>query len=94
MKTALQELIEIIESSKQEADIQGVGICEVLDYHGIHDKATELLEKEREQKSQHAIEVLKDLKNDVQGLHGSEYALEKIDSHIEYYEIQNETYKQ
>jgi len=48
-KTAMQQLIDIIKSSKQEADVQGVGICEVLDYHGIEDKATELLEKEREQ---------------------------------------------
>jgi len=47
-KTALQQLIDIIKSSKQEVDIQGVGICEVLDYHGIEDKATELLETERE----------------------------------------------
>ena len=54
MKTALQELIEIIESFKQEADIQGVGICEVLDYHGIHDKAKELLEKEREVAQEYA----------------------------------------
>jgi hypothetical protein len=65
MKTALTELIEIIESSKQEADIQGFGICEVLDYHGLHDKATELLEKEREQIEEYANqqpEVERDIK--------------------------------
>jgi hypothetical protein len=48
-KTAMQLLIDIIKSSKQEVDAQGVGICEVLDYHGIEDKATELLETERDQ---------------------------------------------
>ena len=47
-KTALTQLIEIIQSSKQEVDVQGVGICEVLDYHGIEDKAKELLEVERQ----------------------------------------------
>jgi len=48
-KTALQKLIDIVKSSKQEVDVQGVGICEILDHHGIEDKATELLETEREQ---------------------------------------------
>ena len=47
-KTALTQLIEIIQSSKQEVDVQGVGICEVLGYHGIEDKAIELLEVERQ----------------------------------------------
>ncbi len=83
MKTALQELIEIIESSKQDADIQGVGICEVLDYHGIHDKATELLEKEREQiENAHA-----------NGIHDASACIngEKFKTSEEYY---NETYNQ
>ena len=48
-KTAMQLMIDIIKSSKQEVDVQGVGICEVLDYHGIKDKATKLLEMEWEQ---------------------------------------------
>ena len=47
-KTPLQKLIEIIKSSKQEVDVQGMGICEVLDYHGIEDMATELLEEEKQ----------------------------------------------
>ena len=47
-KTALTQLIEMIQSSKQEVDVQGVGICEVIDYHGIEDKAKELLEVERQ----------------------------------------------
>ena len=47
-KTPLQKLIEIIKSSKQQVDIQSMGICEVLDYHGIEDKATELLEEEKQ----------------------------------------------
>jgi len=47
-KTPIQKLIEIIKSSKQEVDVQGMGICEVLDYHGIEDMATELLEEEKQ----------------------------------------------
>ena len=46
-KTPLQKLIEIIKSSHQEVDIKGLGICEVLDYHGIEDIATGLLEEEK-----------------------------------------------
>jgi hypothetical protein len=46
-KTPLQKLIEIIKSSHQEVDVEGIGICEVLDYHGIEDIATGLLEEER-----------------------------------------------
>ena len=46
-KTPLQKLIEIIKSSHQEVDVEGMGICEVLDYHGIEDIATGLLEEER-----------------------------------------------
>ena len=47
-KTPLQQLIVIIKSSKQEVDVQGIGVCEVLDYHGIEDIATGLLEEEKE----------------------------------------------
>jgi len=47
-KTPLQQLIVIIKSSKQEVDVQGIGVCEVLDYHGIEDKAIVLLEEEKE----------------------------------------------
>ena len=46
-KTPLAQLIEIIKSSHQEVDVEGIGICEVLDYHGIEDIATGLLEEER-----------------------------------------------
>lgn len=47
MKTPLQELITIIEDSKREVNIEGVGLCDVLDYHGVHDKMREFLKKEK-----------------------------------------------
>jgi len=65
-KTAMQLLIDIIKSSKQEVDVQGVGICEVLDYHRIKDKATKLLEMEWEQIEETYDEGYKDAEADMQ----------------------------
>ncbi len=49
MKTPLQELIEFIDSKMETADIQGIGVIDFVEFEPIRNKATELLEKEREQ---------------------------------------------